>query len=141
MSKKNTNRILISLLLILAVGLAGFFALRSTNNPSGRTVLYTTTDSFVGGDCGYISFTSKGTRTKKCIDEESAEKAIKKLESANPDIDTSNQNNLMKIEADVHTVIESRSGATEIPEPNDVPVIHIDKIYDVSITNTKYDNY
>lgn len=142
---------LASILIIIIGGLGGYFALRAIDGGkessptdhkklathSGRMTLYTVSAPYVGGPCGYISFTDMAAQTEECIDDASAEKVAKKLKADNPSLDIYNQDFLMKIDAQVHSIIESRSPATAVPQPRDVVIIVIDKLYSVSLTDLK----
>lgn len=133
--------ILFSLVVIVfTAGLIGYLTINNEETVPPESslksvTLYTTTSAYDGGPCGYISFTDAGERTDKCIDEDSANNAAEKLKADNPNLDILNDVEIMKIEADVHEVVESRSPATLVPEPRDKKVIFIDKLHTVSPTD------
>ncbi len=140
MTKKLKLIIIASVALIVII--AGVIVFKALITPrvsvtglSGRMILYTTTSPDLGGRCEYVSFSAQADRTDACIDVTSADDAISKLKIENANLNVLNNRMLMKIDADVHTVVESRSPATASPQPQDTDVIIIDKLYSVSLTS------
>jgi hypothetical protein len=133
-------------LLIIATSI---FALRNADVPDfeknadvkGKVTLYTGHSPYVGGTCNYPVLDTSGKRTGGCIHDASVENAIKVFEEKGKELSQMDPDSerLIKIVADVHTITQQRSATTATPSYEDVKMLVIDKLYQVSLTRIKAD--
>ena len=134
MKKKiNIKIVYICLAILMIVVSAGaiYLAFTKYGSNTNKATLYILPMPYSGGHCGYVVFDESGNRTSKCLNDQSAKNAIEDLNNKN----TVNTNNLIKINADIHTETERRSGSTPVPDDKDVKMIVIDRINSIEQTN------
>lgn len=122
--------IIIPIVVLVIIITSIVYFMQGNSQAVGKKKVLVNSYPLTGGKCGYYIYDSSGRPEDTCVDDSSVEKALATL----PQSGTSTIDNdvLIVIEGDAHTISQKRTAATLEPDYSQTKVVIFDSISSVT---------